>query len=391
MNGLYNGHTGESHRARIPNFSNVIINESCELNECKFQMNMQHGYFQKTLTNGDNYRVIQQIYAHRFYTRAIINTITIERINQQGPINVNLQLDAGNTDSVDLTLLTNVSSNVNNIDVVINCYVTKVVEDPVYQPLLSSVCVLHSIVPQSLTMSGNSLSFDHLTIVGKTDEEVLKEFLDITSINMNDVFNNHTAVWEDCWNRFEISVIENPYVNSVIHSSLFYLFSSLPSEHSNQPNGQFYGLSPGGLPRTSFQGHSFWDTEMWMHAPILMLNPKWSEHILSYRYNSRKAAANNAKATGFEGYRFPWESAFTGRKVTPVCCPQNEDYQLHVISDIAFAFKNHLSATHDVDWWQSVGCDIAYNTAKFWESKAEFNSTTKMYDIRGKKSFKLIR
>lgn len=52
--------------------------------------------------------------------------------------------------------------------------------------------------------------------------------------------------------------------------------------------------------------------KMWMHPPLLLLNPEWSQDLLDYRYRSRKAAADNANHTGYEGYRYPWESGFTG-------------------------------------------------------------------------------
>jgi trehalose/maltose hydrolase-like predicted phosphorylase len=205
--------------------------------------------------------------------------------------------------------------------------------------------------------------------------------------NIETLFERHTSEWKEHWERFGISVSGNDRLNQIIHASIFYLISNLPSEQTNQPNGPFYGLSPsgigkGGILYAEYQGHSFWDTEMWMHPPMLLLNPQWSKDILSYRHMSRQAASDNANATGYKGYRYPWESAYTGGEVTPLCCPEVVEFQHHVISDIAFAFRSHLAATHDVDWFKTVGCDIAWNTAKFWESRVKFNETTKFYDIR---------
>jgi protein-glucosylgalactosylhydroxylysine glucosidase len=101
----------------------------------------------------------------------------------------------------------------------------------------------------------------------------------------------------------------------------------------------------------------------------------------------RKAAADNALNTGYKGYRYPWESGFTGSEVTPDCCPHVVEYQHHIISDIAFAFRSHLAATRDLDWWQKVGCDVAFNTAKFWESRVRYNASTQLYDIRSELNF----
>jgi trehalose/maltose hydrolase-like predicted phosphorylase len=387
MNGLYNGVRGESHRARIPNYANVMPNVECDGN-CIYQLNMRKGYFQNTI-NGSNFKVIQQLYAHRYYNRAIINSFTLERTKQGGNVSVELAIEHGNEISVDLRLLN--STEHTELNSKINCYETRLLEDVRYQTSPSEVCIGYTVPPAKLFLNENetTVTFQHITVVAKTQEEVLKELQDINQAT--DVFEKHTSVWEEHWKRFGIFVEGNSKVNEIIHSSMFYLISNLPSEETNQPKDPFYGLSPGGLPKggqvhTEYQGHSFWDTEIWMHPPILLLNPKWSEEILSYRYNVKKAAADNAWNTNYKGYRYPWESGFTGCEVTPDCCPEVVEFQHHIIADIAFAFRSHLAATHDDDWWNSFGCDIAYNTARFWESRVRFNQSTQFYDIRSELS-----
>ena len=58
--------------------------------------------------------------------------------------------------------------------------------------------------------------------------------------------------------------LDNMKLQSVIYSSYYYIYSSLPAlDHFGNLN-QFYGLSPGSLSRGNllkdYQGHSFWDT-----------------------------------------------------------------------------------------------------------------------------------
>ncbi|KAL7044782.1 hypothetical protein ACKWTF_002049 [Chironomus riparius] len=383
MNGLYNGVRGESHRARIPNFSNLVPNIECNEN-CLYQLNMKNGYFQNTI-NESNFNVVQQLYAHRFYNRAVINSFTIERTVQGGNISVGLEINQGDETSVDLELVH--SRDVLDLKLRINCYATKSIEDPRYQTSPSKVCIGFTIPPENLFLNENenTFTYHHITAVAKTEEEVVKELEDI--IQATDIFEKHSSIWEEHWARFGIFIEGNSKVNEIIHSSMFYLISNLPSEQTNQPKDPYYGLSPGGLPKggqvyMEYQGHSFWDTEIWMHPPILLLNPKWSEEILSYRYNVKKAAADNALNTNYKGYRYPWESGFTGCEVTPDCCPEVVEFQHHIIADIAFAYRSHLAATHDEEWWNNFGCDIAYNTAKFWESRVKYNDSTENYDIR---------
>jgi protein-glucosylgalactosylhydroxylysine glucosidase len=392
MNGLYNGAKGQSHRARIPNYANVSTEPACSEQVCAYKLNMRQGFFQNVKTIANNYTITQHLYAHRFYNRAIVNRFVVERMQQVGTFSIPLSVQPGTLPSVDLT---ETSTNVTSIltkPVTIRCYQTNEVEDPLYQPSPSKVCLAHTNPPSSLTVNtdANSNEYFHITTIARSEQEVVKELIDIlTALDQAiDVFEIHASAWESDWNKFEISIEGNTDLNQVVHSSIFYLVSNLPSITTNQPKDFFWGLSPGGLPKggvlyEAYQGHSFWDTEMWMHPPLLLMNPQWSRDILDYRYLVRKAAEDNAANTNYAGYRYPWESAYTGREVTPDCCPEVVEFQHHIISDIAFAYKSHLAATHDLDWWKTVGCDIAWNTAKFWNSRVSYNSGSKQYDIIG--------
>jgi hypothetical protein len=357
---------------------------------------MRQGLFDLQIRE-TNYNINQRIYAHRYFNRAIVNHFHVERKN---PGNHTIQLaSAFGMDSIDLDLVKEESYPLElhvNYTIRIKCYETKIVEDPLYQPKPSKVCVAFTETPQSIVLNtaDQFKELYHITAIGKTEEEVRKELFDIFYIlhSGGDFSASHLFAWENFWNRFEITVDGVSAVNQVIHASMFYLISNLPSEMTNQPKDPFWGLSPGGLPKGTslwkhYQGHSFWDTEMWMHRPVLLFNPKWSEELIDYRFRVRKAAADNAAATGYKGYRYPWESGFTGREATPPCepgCPFNIKYQQHITAAVNFAVRAHWSATRDIEWWKTVGCDIAWNTAKFWESRATFNETTELYEIRSK-------
>lgn len=353
---------------------------------------MRKGYFETTRTTADgNHRVVQHIYAHRFYNRAIINRIHLDRVSGTAALNVALSVAPGAVPSIDLTQQgQDIAATIAGTAVTIRCYQTNVIENIIYQPLPSPVCIAHTNPPATLNLAvgQESVSYLHVTTVGRTEAEVRKEMEDALN-NQANLLVTHTNVWERDWEKFEISVGGNENLNQIIHGSVFYLVSNLPSETTNQPKDRFWGLSPGGIGKggilyMEYQGHSFWDTEMWMHPPVLLLNPKWSEDILSYRHDKRQAAADNARNTGYLGYRFPWESGYTGAEVTPDCCPEVVEYQHHIVSDIAYAYRSHLAATHDVEWFKTVGCEIAWNTAKFWESRVKYNATTRFYDIRSK-------
>lgn len=87
MNGLYNGHKDNSHRARIPNYANIYF-EPCNgqksINNsvlCNYGLDIERGIFRTQanfITNG--FKIEQVQYAHRYYDTMIVNQVVIRRI-----------------------------------------------------------------------------------------------------------------------------------------------------------------------------------------------------------------------------------------------------------------------------------------------------------------------
>jgi hypothetical protein len=82
-NGLYNGHSGLSHRARIPNFVNILFAD-CLKQICNYTLNAELGYFSVELVVENQFIARHSIYAHSFYDRALINQIHIQRLGSRG-------------------------------------------------------------------------------------------------------------------------------------------------------------------------------------------------------------------------------------------------------------------------------------------------------------------
>lgn len=161
----------------------------------------------------------------------------------------------------------------------------------------------------------------------------------------------------------------------------------MPSEHSNLPQHPFYGLSPTGLGRgdgsdlNDYEGHNFWDTEIFMFPPIALINLDWAKSLLHYRYMMLDAARDYAKITGYNGARYPWESAATGYEAIQPGYEYIAEHQHHITGDISFAMQQYFALSNDLDWAHREGCKMAIEIAKFWESRVTLNESTGYYDI----------
>lgn len=181
----------------------------------------------------------------------------------------------------------------------------------------------------------------------------------------------------------------------------------MPSLNTNQNRSAYYGLSPTGLGRggldADYQGHNFWDTEIWMLPTITQLSNEWSQELLQYRLKHLPAARYYANITGYKGARytqkvykhlrllnnelymkrFPWESAFTGIEVTNPCCPQVAKLQIHISADILYAIEQLYASTYNRSWLCGVTWPLIEGIADFLTDRLMWNSTTQQYHIKG--------
>lgn len=197
-----------------------------------------------------------------------------------------------------------------NQEIVLISAETKLIEDPVYQSEPTKVFILYEQIPKFIELPSEVTSgtFTWLTLIQHTPDGIDELFQRMHEMSDDDLLEAHTSEWNNFWEENAISVGANDELTKSIYGSLYAIASSLPSLKSFSNNGAFYGLSPSGLGLggpllEGYHGHSFWDTETWMHPAILLLQPKWSQQLLNYRFLGRIAAYDNAENTGYNGLR----------------------------------------------------------------------------------------
>ncbi|MFQ5448697.1 MAG: glycoside hydrolase family 65 protein, partial [Saprospiraceae bacterium] len=185
------------------------------------------------------------------------------------------------------------------------------------------------------------------------------------------LLRRHEAEWEKLW-QSDIIVEGDPDAQRAIHSALYHLYSFARE-------GTAYSLSPMGLSGLGYNGHVFWDTELWMYPPLLMLQPGIARSLLEYRFERLDMAKQNAFAHGYDGAMFPWESSAGGSEDTPVWALTGP-FQHHITGCIAWAAWKYYQVTKDKEWLRSQGWPLISEAAKFWASRVERNGPGH-YDI----------
>ena len=187
----------------------------------------------------------------------------------------------------------------------------------------------------------------------------------------NRLLNRHRQAWERLWER-DIVIDGDDAVQRAVRSAIYHLYSFVREDYA-------YSLSPMGLSGLGYNGHVFWDTELWMYPALLLLRPELAKPLLEYRFERMEAARQNARSHGFEGVMFPWESAADGSEQTPVWALTGP-FQHHVTGCVGWAFWKYYQVTKDKKWLAERGFPVLREVAQFWCSRVERNSSDR-YDI----------
>ncbi|MEA5458908.1 hypothetical protein VB796_07660 [Arcicella sp. LKC2W] len=186
------------------------------------------------------------------------------------------------------------------------------------------------------------------------------------------LLKRHKEGWEKLWTS-DIKIEGDEDAQRAAHLALYHLYSFCRE-------GQAYSLSPMGLSGLGYNGHVFWDTEIWMYPAILVLHPEMAKSILEYRFERMEAARANAKSHGYQGVMFPWESDDKGQEATPVWALTGP-FQHHITADIGWAFWKYYQVTHDKEWLKTRGYPMLKEVADFWISRAEKGTDGKYHII----------
>lgn len=182
----------------------------------------------------------------------------------------------------------------------------------------------------------------------------------------------HNKAWDKLW-ASDIRIEGDEQSQQDIHSMLYHLYSFVREGTDMSP-------SPMGLSGLGYNGHVFWDTELWMYPAILVLHPEMAKSLVEYRYNRLAAAKRNAFNHGYKGAMFPWESAATGVEETPVWALSGP-FEHHITACVGMAAWNYYCVTQDKEWLKEKGWPLLKETADFWASRVERNGPGR-YEIK---------
>ncbi len=180
----------------------------------------------------------------------------------------------------------------------------------------------------------------------------------------NDLLEQHKKLWEDLW-QGDIIIKGDLQSQLDVRLALYHLYAFSRGDSN-------LSISPMGLSSQNYNGHIFWDTELWMFPPLLLLNQDIARSLVNYRSDRINKAKEKAINFGYKGAMFPWESDNTGEEVTPAWALTGT-FEHHITADVAIAFWNYYRVTKNMEWLKMRGYPMLKEIANYWVSRSVLN------------------
>ena len=183
----------------------------------------------------------------------------------------------------------------------------------------------------------------------------------------------HRREWASRWEDADIVIDGDPQLQLAVRFAIFHLLASAPG-------GGEAAVGARGLSGQGYRGHVFWDSDVYVLPFLAATHPAAARAMLEYRVRRLPAAIRAAKRQGRDGARFPWESARTGRDVTPQQArdPHGElvpiltgPLEEHIVADVAWAAACYIDWTGDHTFAAGPGRELLVQTARWWASRIE--------------------
>ncbi|MDI3529948.1 MAG: alpha,alpha-trehalose phosphorylase [Thermoanaerobacter sp.] len=198
-----------------------------------------------------------------------------------------------------------------------------------------------------------SKDFDENKLVALALEEIEKA--------KNDGFETIEKEQEEFLNSFwkdaDVIIEGDKALQQGIRFNEFHLLQSVGRDGKTN-------IAAKGLTGEGYEGHYFWDSDIYIMPFFLYTKPEIAKALVMYRYNLLDAARSRAKELGHKGALYPWRT-IDGPECSAYFPAGTAQY--HINADIVYALKRYVEATNDVDFLYDYGCEILFETARFWE------------------------
>jgi alpha,alpha-trehalose phosphorylase len=166
------------------------------------------------------------------------------------------------------------------------------------------------------------------------------------------------------WEGADVEVDGDVEIQQAVRFGLFHILQA-GARAENRP------VPAKGLTGTGYDGHTFWDTEMFVLPVLTYTQPAAAANALRWRSTVLPEARTHAEELGLSGAAFPWRT-ISGRECSGYWPAGTAAF--HINADIAAAVSGYVRATEDEQFEREVGLPLLVETARLWRSLGQHDA-----------------
>jgi alpha,alpha-trehalose phosphorylase len=172
------------------------------------------------------------------------------------------------------------------------------------------------------------------------------------------------AYLADYWAQADVQIDGDDALQQGVRFNQFHLLQSVGRDGRTN-------IAAKGVTGEGYEGHYFWDTEIYVFPFFLFSKPEIARALLQYRYTILSKARERARQMGHErGALYPWRT-IAGEECSAYFPAGSAQY--HINADIAYSIRLYLLATGDFDFMAQYGAEIVLETARIWLSIGSYD------------------
>ena len=243
-------------------------------------------------------------------------------------------------------------------------------------------------------IAGQPLSVDKVAVVFTGHDRAISAPSEAATNRLTELgsyaelFDAHRAMWLQLWRKFDFSIGGSAQSDQqILRLHIMHLLQSVSGYTADLD----VGAPARGLHGEAYRGHIFWDS-MFI-APLLTLRvPQISRSMLGYRSRRLPEARRAARAAGYDGAMYPWQSGSDGREesqqmhLNPMSGrwqPDSSHLAHHIGSAIAYNVWQYYQITGDRQYLIDEGAELLVEIARFWASRARYDGDRGRFVIDG--------
>jgi alpha,alpha-trehalose phosphorylase len=168
---------------------------------------------------------------------------------------------------------------------------------------------------------------------------------------------------DDFWEHADVELDGSPEVQQAVRFGLYHVIQA-------GARAERRAVAAKGLTGAGYDGHSFWDSEIFALPVLTYTLPDAVADALCWRHEILPQAQRRARELGLAGAAFPWRT-INGAESSAYWPAGTAAF--HVNADIANAVVRYVDATGDERFHRTVGTDLLVGTARMWCSLGHFD------------------